>query len=184
MKIVIDAFGGDKAPFEIVKGAVKAVQLYDIEIILTGKEEEIKKCLETLAYTGDKITIVDCDEVITNNDVPTEAIKQKTNSSLVRAFDLLKDKDIAGLISAGSTGAILTGSFLKVGRIRGISRPCLCPVLPTQNGGLVVLADAGANVDCKPINVCHFALLATTYCKAVLGIENPRVALLNILLFY
>ena len=131
MKIVIDAFGGDKAPFEIVKGAVSAVQLYDIEIILTGKEDEIKKCLETLDYTGDKIKILNCSEVITNDDVPTEAIKQKTDSSLVKAFDILKDKDVAGLISAGSTGAILTGSFLKVGRIRGISRPCLSPVLPT-----------------------------------------------------
>lgn len=180
MKIVIDAFGGDNAPFEIVKGAVRAVESYDIEIILTGKETEIKKCLQTLAYTGDKISIVDCDEVVTNDDIPTEAIKQKTNSSLVKGFELLKDKEVAGFISAGSTGAILTGSFLKVGRIRGISRPCLSPVLPTKDGGKVILADAGANVDCKPINICHFALLATTYCKAVLGIENPRVALLNI----
>ncbi len=180
MKIVIDAFGGDKAPFEIVKGAVRAVSQYDVEIILTGKEVEIKKVLQELNYTGDKISIVNAEDVITNDDTPTDAIKHKTDSSLVRAFDILKSPDVAGLISAGSTGAILTGSFLKVGRIRGISRPCLSPILPTKNGGQVMLVDAGANVDCKPINLCHFALLATTYMKSVVGIENPRVALLNI----
>ena len=129
MKIVIDAFGGDKAPFEIVKGAVRAVSQYDVEIILTGKEVEIKKVLQELNYTGDKISIVNAEDVITNDDTPTDAIKHKTDSSLVRAFDILKSPDVAGLISAGSTGAILTGSFMKVGRIRGISRPCLSPIL-------------------------------------------------------
>ncbi len=179
MKIVLDAFGCDK-PFEIVKGAVVAVNKYDVEIVLTGKEEVIKEYLTTLGYTGDRISIINCQDVITNEDVPTEAIKQKTDSSLVKAFDTLKDPEVVGLISAGSTGAVLTGSFLKVGRIRGISRPCLAPILPTKTGGKVILADAGGNVDCKPINICHFALLATTYAKSVLGIENPRVALLNI----
>ncbi len=180
MKIVIDAMGGDKAPFEIVKGAVRAAVELNVEIVLTGKENEIKQALNTLKYVGDKISIIDCDEVITNDDVPTEAIKKKVNSSLVKSFEVLKTQDCAGLISAGSTGAILTGAFMKVGRIRGISRPCLSPVLPTCDGGKVMLVDAGANVDCKPINLCHFAILASTYMKSVLGVENPKVALLNI----
>lgn len=181
MKIVLDAFGGDNAPFEIVKGAVRAVEKYDdIEIVLTGKEDKINECLRTLNYSGERISIVNCNDVITNDDTPTEAIKTKTDSSLVKAFDVLKDPNVSALISAGSTGAILTGSFLKVGRIRGISRPCLSPLLPTKNGGNVMLVDAGANVDCKPINICHFALLATTYMKSVVGIENPRVGLLNV----
>lgn len=181
MKIVLDAFGGDNAPFEIVKGAVRAVNKYDdIEIVLTGKEDKIRECFKTLNYNGDRISIVNCNDVINNDDVPTEAIKTKTDSSLVKAFETLKDPSVQALISAGSTGAILTGSFLKVGRIRGISRPCLSPVLPTKTGGKVMLVDAGANVDCKPINICHFALLASTYMKSVLGIENPKVGLLNV----
>ncbi len=181
MKIVLDAFGGDNAPFEIVKGAVRALELYDdIEIVLTGKEDKINEAIKALNYTGDKITMVNCNDVITNDDVPTEAIKTKTDSSLVKAFETLKTADVDALISAGSTGAILTGSFLKVGRIRGISRPCLSPLLPTKKGGSVMLVDAGANVDCKPINICHFALLANTYMKTIMGIENPRIGLLNV----
>ena len=181
MKIVLDAFGGDNAPFEIVKGAVRALNEYkNIEIVLTGKEDKIKECLTTLAYGGERLSIVNCNDVITNDESPTEAIKTKTDSSLVKAFEALKQQDVDALISAGSTGAILTGSFLKIGRIRGISRPCLSPILPTKNGGSVMLVDAGANVDCKPINICHFALLATAYLKSVLGIENPRVGLLNV----
>ena len=182
IKIVIDAEGGDYAPYEAVKAAITAADLYDdLHIILTGRKDEINKVIAESEYVGNTIEVIDCDEIITNDDVPTEAIKKKTNSSLVKAFDILKtDEDVVGLISAGSTGAVLTGAFLKIGRIKGVSRPALCPVLPTENGGKVMLMDAGANVDCKPINICHFALMASAYMKKVCGIENPRVALLSI----
>ena len=182
MKIVIDTEGGDYAPYEAVNAAIIASDLYDdLHIILTGRKDKINDVIAESEYIGNTIEVVDCDEIITNEDVPTEAIKKKTNSSLVKAFDILKsDNEVVGLISAGSTGAVLTGAFLKIGRIKGVSRPALCPILPTENGGKVMLMDAGANVDCKPINICHFALMASAYMKKVCDVENPRVALLSI----
>ena len=119
------------------------------------------------------------EEEISCNDIPTKAIKEKTNSSLVIGLNELKN-DYDALISGGSTGAVLTGGFLKIGRIKGVSRPALCPLLPTVNGGKVMLMDCGANVDCKPINLCHFALMSNIYMKEIMKIENPKIALLNI----
>lgn len=182
MKIVVDAFGNDLGPQEAVKASVEAVNEYeDLQIVLTGKEEELKELLCNFEYDTNKIEIVNAPDVITNEEAPTEAVKSKPDSSLVKAFETLKqNEDVVGLVSCGSTGAVLTSAFLKVGRIKGISRPGLCPVLPTKNGKMVMLIDSGANIDCKPINVCHFALLASSYAKALYNIENPRVALLNI----
>ncbi|MBO4412686.1 MAG: phosphate acyltransferase PlsX [Clostridia bacterium] len=182
MKIVIDAFGGDYAPREVVLGVVKYLKKNnDVNFVLTGDEEKIKEELNDLGYEGDKIEIVHAPEVISFDDVPTKAIKEKANSSLAVAFDVLKrDEDCIGLISAGSTGAILAGGFLKIGRIKGVSRPALCPFMPTENGGHVLLIDCGANMDASAINLCHFAAMGSLYVKKVLGVENPRVALLNV----
>lgn len=182
MKVVIDTLGGDHAPFEIIKGAVDAQKKYkDLELILCGKPEDIEKVLIDLKANKEKIEIVEAPDEITNDDVPTVAIRQKKNSSLVVAFDILKkNEDVAGLVSAGSTGAILTGGFLKIGRLKGVSRPMLCPFLPTKKGGYVLVADCGANMDCKPINLVHFALMANEYYKERFGNENPRVALLSV----
>ena len=182
MKIIIDAFGGDNAPYEIVKGAIRAVkELKDLQILLTGKFNEIEQILKKENYSGNQIEIIEADDIITNDDTPTVAIRTKKTSSLVVAFDKLKqEEDIVGLISAGSTGAILTGSILKIGRLQGVSRPAMCPILPTVKGGVVCICDCGANVDSKPINLCHFALMASEYIKAMFKIENPRVAILNV----
>lgn len=182
MKIVIDAYGNDLGPSQAVEASVKAINLYDdINIILTGKEEELNNLLSKFDYDKSRIEIIPAEDVITNEESPTEAVKTKPNSSLVKAFDTLKqNEEVVGLVSCGSTGAVLTGAFLKIGRIKGISRPALCPILPTKNGGQVMLIDSGANVDCKPINLCHFALLASSYAKTLFGKENPKVALLNI----
>ena len=182
MKIVVDAYGGDLGPIAPAEASVNAIKLYnDVNIILCGKKKELETNLGNFTYDKNRIEIVDAEDVITNEESPTEAVKSKPNSSLVKAFDALKqDEDVAGLVSCGSTGAVLTGAFLKVGRIKGISRPALCPILPTKNGGRVLLIDSGANVDCKPINICHFALLGSGYAKAMFNIEKPRVALLNI----
>ena len=182
MKIVVDANGNDLGAIAPVEASVEAVKKYnDIKIVLCGKQDEISNLLEKYEYNHEQIEIVDAQDVITNNESPTEAVKSKPNSSLVKAFETLKqDEEVVGLVSCGSTGAVLTGAFLKVGRIKGISRPALCPILPTKNGGRVMLIDSGANIDCKPINLCHFALLASSYAKALFNIENPRVALLNI----
>ena len=129
----------------------------------------------------ERIEIVDAKDVITNDDVPTLAIRQKKDSSMVRAFDLLKENDdVVGLVSAGSTGAVLSGVIMKIGRIKGISRPALCPILPTiVDGRSVVICDCGANVDCKSENLLHFAIMASVFYSITNGVENPKVALLN-----
>lgn len=179
MKVVVDAFGGDNAPLEVVEGAVMAVkQNKDLTVVLTGDETKIK---EILKDKTERIEIVDAKDVITNDDVPTLAIRQKKDSSMVRAFDLLKENDdVVGLVSAGSTGAVLSGVIMKIGRIKGISRPALCPILPTiVDGRSVVICDCGANVDCKSENLLHFAIMASVFYSITNGVENPRVALLN-----
>jgi len=182
MKIVVDAYGNDLGPIAPVEASVNAVKKYDdLKIILSGNKDELQELLCGFEYNEDAIEIVDAKTVISNEESPTEAVKSKTDSSLVKAFETLKqDEEVAGLISCGSTGAVLTASFLKIGRIKGISRPALCPILPTKDGGNVMLIDSGANIDCKPINICHFAILASSYAKSLFNIENPRVALLNI----
>ncbi len=179
MKIVVDAFGGDNAPIEVVEGAVLAVkQNKDVNIVLTGDKEKLEKIL---SGRNERIEIVDAKEVITNDDQPTLAIRQKKDSSLVKAFDLLKENDeVVGLVSAGSTGAVLTGAILKIGRIKGISRPALCSILPTvQEGKSVMICDCGANVDCKSEHLLHFAIMSSAYYSIMNKVEAPKVALLN-----
>ena len=177
-KIVVDAFGGDHAPLEIVEGALLAIQKHkDIEIILCGKEDKIK---EILNGRNERIEIVDASQVITNDDHPTDAIRHKKDSSLVKAYDILKEReDVIGLVSAGSTGAVLAGAIMKIGRIRGISRPALAPILPTKKDSDVIIIDSGANIDCKPINLLHFALMGSAYYSIIYDVPSPSVALLN-----
>ncbi len=183
MKIVVDAFGGDNAPGAIVRGAVDAVkEVQGFDVILTGKEDEINAILQEYcpAELKNRIEVVNCTEVITNDDVPTVAIRRKTDSSLVVGLKLLKEnEDVAAIVSAGSTGAYLTGATLKVGRIKGVSRPALAPILPTvKEGKSVMLLDCGANAECKPINLLHFAVMGSGYMQAVHGVRSPKVALL------
>lgn len=181
MKIIVDAFGGDNAPREIVLGAVDALNSDKaINVVLSGKRAEIEKLLSGCEYDGSRVEILEASEVITNDDSPTAAIKQKKDSSLVKALELLASDDTAGgFVSAGSTGAVLAGAFMKVGRIKGISRPALAPVLPTVTQKRVVLCDCGANVDCKAVNLLHFAIMAKAFAQTMLGIENPSVGLLS-----
>jgi len=181
MKIIIDAMGGDNAPQQIVQGAIDSLSLKkDLEIVLVGKEDLINKELSTLTYAKERLFIVNANDIIDNNESPTMAIKTKKDSSLVKAFDYLNDnEDAKAIVSAGSTGAVLVGAFMKAGRIKGVSRPALAPVLPTVKGNGVILCDCGANVDCKPLNILHFAIMATSYAKTMLKVEKPRVGLLN-----
>ena len=184
MKIVVDGFGGDFSPNEIVKGCVMAVnEIKDLEIIITGKEEIIKNLLAEFKYKGNKISIAKAETVITCDDEnPAKLIRSMPDSSIVVALDILKqNEDVVAMISAGSTGAVLSGGFLKLGRIKGISRPALAPTLPTKIPGKgVVLLDCGANADCKPINLAHFAIMGSIYSQTVYGVENPKVALLSV----
>ncbi len=181
MKIIVDAFGGDYAPREIVAGAKKALEENpDLNLVLVGDKDKITEILQDLVYVSDRLEIVHAPDVIGMDEVPTVAIRTKKTSSIVVAYDYLKQNDDAvALVSAGSTGATLTGAVLKLGRIPNISRPALAPILPTVNDRGVMLLDCGANADCKVENLVHFAIMGNEYMKAI-GVKNPKIGLLNI----
>lgn len=179
MRLIVDAFGGDNAPVEIVKGCVMAVKEIGCEICLVGKEDIVKQELSKYDYPGDKISVCHADEVIEACEVPTTAIREKKNSSLIVGLELLKSGEGDGFITAGNTGAYLAGAFRYLGRIKGIKRPALTSFMPTKDGACIVL-DVGANADCKPEHLHQFAIMGAAYCEHVLGVENPKVALLNI----
>lgn len=185
MKIVVDGFGGDNAPREVVGGCITAVNVYDdVEIVLTGMQDKLQAELDYFGYKGDKITILPATEVIDCNEQPTVAIRQKKDSSLVVGLNYIaeneEDKEIAGFVSAGSTGAVLTGALFKLGRFDGIKRPALAPPLPNLAGGHTLLIDCGANMDSKPEFLCQFALMGSIYMETMFGVKNPRVGLLNV----
>lgn len=181
MKIIIDAFGGDYSPEEIVKGAITSVNLIeDLELILTGDKERIESLFKEYGYSGDRIEVIHAPEVISPDETPTMAIRRKKDSSLVAALTALKERDdVIGMVSAGSTGAVLAGGLFIVGRMDGVKRPALSPFLPTVTGGKTLLIDCGANVDCKPEYLQQFAIMGSIYVKSMLGIENPRVGLIS-----
>lgn len=178
--IAFDAMGGDYAPAETVKGAVEAVHDYpEIKVILVGKEELIKEQLSRYSYREDAIDIVNAPEVIDMGDVPTKAIREKKDSSLVVAMRLVKEGNADAVVSAGSTGAILVGGQLIVGRIKGIKRPALAPFLPSKKG-FSLLIDCGANVDARPEHLLQFAQMGSVYFENVMGKKNPTVGIVNI----
>lgn len=180
-KFVLDCFGGDHSPQANVEGAVMALsENADVELVLTGDAEKIKAELAKYEYDASRVEIVHAPDVIGCDEKPTEAIKKRKESSLVRAVELLKETpDIQGMISIGSTGVVLVGGVLRIGRIRGIARPAFCPLLPTMNGGVVGVCDSGANMDCTPEMLLHFAMMGSLHLENVWNIERPRVALLN-----
>lgn len=180
MRIVLDGMGGDNAPAEIVKGAVEASALTDHEIIIVGKEEEIKKELNKCGYTGDKIIVENADDVITMEDSPVKAVRRKTNSSLVVALNMVKEGKGDILISGGNTGALVVGSRMILGRIEGIDRPVLASIYPCLGGEPALLVDAGASSEAKANNLLEYGLMGSIYVEKVWGNENPRVGLVNI----
>ena len=180
MKIVIDAMGGDYAPEQQVKGALEALQAdKELSVILVGDEKALKAELAKTPHDGSRVEVVHSTEIITNEEAPAKAVKGKKDSSLVVAFRLLKEGRADGLVSAGSTGAVLTAGVLMLGRMKGVSRPALCPSMPNEKGGYTFLCDCGANLECKPINLVHFAIMASAYAQVVHGIQNPTCGLLN-----
>ena len=185
MIILVDAMGGDNAPDAVIKGAVKAVGEVDSEIMLIGDKEIINSRVkelfgkEKLEDLSPKFSIYHTTEIITMEDKPTEAIKRKKDSSMVVGFNLLKEGKGDVFISAGNSGALLTGATLLIGRIKGIDRPAMAPMLPAYKKRLMLI-DAGANTNCKPINLVQFAQMATIYLKNTFGIEKPAIGLLNI----
>lgn len=180
MKIVVDAMGGDNAPEAIVKGCILARDEYNVSIILSGREQEIKKILDKNTTNNKNIDILNAEEIITNDDKPVLALRRKKDSSLVKALNAVKNNDADAIVSAGSTGALLSGGLLVIGRIEGIERPALAPLIPSMKGGFSMLIDSGANVDCKSNFLYDFAIMGDIYMQKVMNISSPRIALANI----
>ncbi|MBO5005318.1 MAG: phosphate acyltransferase PlsX [Clostridia bacterium] len=185
MIILLDAMGGDNAPDANIKGAVNAINQIEAEILLIGNEQIINERIKAI-YGKDKIQdisprlkIYHTTETIEMEDIPTQAIKRKKDSSMVVGFNLLKENKGDVFISAGNSGALLTGATLLVGRIKGIDRPALAGILPAYNSRLLLI-DAGSNTNCKPINLLQFAQMSTIYLRNTFGIEKPKIGLLNI----
>jgi len=182
MRIAVDAMGGDYAPSEIIRGALEALALdKDLHIVLVGHENEIKRHLpaEILKTGESQISIVHCGEVIGMDEHPATAYRRKKNASITVATRMVKEKHTQAVVSAGSTGAQMVAALFGLGRLEGIDRPAIGTVLPTLQGHALLL-DAGANADCKPDNLVQFAKMGKVYAEKILGISNPRVALVNI----
>jgi len=181
MKILVDILGGDTAPKNMVEGAIMAMQQDPaLTCVLVGDENYARPEIEK-AGLADRAEYIHTTENISFDEQPTQAIRRK-GTSMMMAFDkLISSDEYASFVSAGSTGALLAGGFLKVGRIEGVSRPMLCPLMPTAKPEVkVILADAGANMDCKPVNLVHFALMTDVYARLALGVEKPRLALVSV----
>ncbi|MDK2563152.1 phosphate acyltransferase PlsX [Romboutsia sedimentorum] len=180
MKIVIDGMGGDNAPKSNVEGVVNAIKEYNVDLIITGDKDTLEKEFSNYEFDRSKLEIVHASEIIENEDKPVKAIRSKKDSSMVVALRLVKEGRADAVISAGNTGALLAGGLFVVGRIKGIDRPCLCPVIPNIKRGMTLIADGGANADCKPKNLVEFAAMSNIYAKKVLDIKSPKVALANV----
>lgn len=180
VNVALDAMGGDNAPGAIVQGAVDALAASsDIKVFLVGKEEVIQKELSGYSYDQNRVEVVDAREVIEMAEPPVMAIRKKKDSSIVRAMQLVKEGSCDAFVSAGSTGAVLVGGQLVVGRIKGVERPPLAPLIPTLKGASL-LVDCGANVDARPSHLVQFAKMGSVYMENVMGITNPKVAIVNI----
>lgn len=181
VKIIVDTVGGDHSPDVNVQGALMALEKYDdLQIIFVGKEEVIRETIGD-AWKDARMQIVDAREEITCHDTPTTAIRTKKESSLCKAFDTLKSNDdVCAMVSNGSTGAIIAGAVMKLGRIKGVKRPALCPILPTVTGNIVTICDTGATVECDSEMLCQFATMASMYMEKAFCVQKPRVALLNV----
>lgn len=177
MRIIVDAMGGDNAPEAIVRGSVYARDRLGVDIALVGRREDIERCLGDTDRKG--IEIVDAREVVTMEDDPSTATRRKKDSSMTVALNMVKNGEGDAMVSAGSTGALLTGATLIVKRVRGVRRAAMAPVLPSRENGLMLI-DCGANAECTPEYLLQFAYMGSFYAKRVMQIENPRVGLLNI----
>lgn len=179
-RIAVDAMGGDYAPQELVKGAVDAVKARgDIQVFLVGYEDAIREELKKYAHPAEQIVVVPAQEVIETAEPPVMAIRKKKQSSIVIGMNMVKQKEADAFVSAGSSGAILVGGQVIVGRIKGIERPPLAPLIPTERG-VSLLVDCGANVDARPSHLLQFARMGSVYMEHVVGIPNPKVAIVNI----
>ena len=180
IKVAVDAMGGDHAPLEIVKGAVEAVKKReDMKVFLVGQEKAVEAELEKYQYDASRIEVVNATEMIEMAEPPVQAIRTKKDSSIVVAMKMVKNGEADAFVGAGSTGAVLVGGQLIVGRFKGVERPPLAPLIPTEKGASLLI-DCGANVDARPSHLVQFAKMGSIYMENVMGISNPRVAIVNI----
>ena len=184
MKIYLDAMGGDNAPLAPVQGAKEAMEMYpQLHIELAGPIEIVQKTVDGVfgekdAARRSRRTLTDCPEIITNNEAPVMAVRKKKQSAIVDGMLKLRDGEVDAFVSAGSTGAVLAGGMFRLGRLKGIDRPALAPMMPKRKG-FFLLIDCGANVDCRPEYLHQFAMMGKAYMESVRGIENPRIGLVN-----
>ncbi|MCQ2159061.1 MAG: phosphate acyltransferase PlsX [Bacteroidales bacterium] len=182
IKIIVDCFGGDRSPDANVEGALSALRKFqDLYVILTGDENILRSKLEGKVYDSERLEIVHAPEVISCDEQPTIAVRTKKESSMVKSIIMLRDRDdISGMVSCGSTGALVTGALVRLGRLKGVIRPAFCPILPTMSGSIVGICDSGANVEVDAAMLRQFAVMASFYLEGVYGVKSPRTALLNV----
>jgi len=182
VKIVVDCFGGDHSPDANIDGAIAVLsEISDLYVILTGSESVIRERLSSRSYDSSRLEIVDAPQVIGCDEKPTDAVRMKRDSSMMKAIRIVRDDDsVAGMVSTGSTGALVTGALVRLGRLRGVIRPAFCPILPTMNGGIVGICDSGANVEVTADHLRQFAIMASLYLENVYSVRTPRTSLLNV----
>ena len=182
IKIAVDCLGGDHSPSANVEGALLALKDFsDISVVLYGDEKSINAELKDKDYPKDRVEIVNAPEQVDGNDKPINAVRLKKESSMIHAIkDLRENEDVKALVSCGATGVLVGASILRIGRLEGIRRPAFCPILPTMNGKIVGVCDSGANIETTPEQLRQYAVMGSDYLKKAYGIENPKVALLNV----
>ncbi|MBQ3160772.1 MAG: phosphate acyltransferase PlsX [Oscillospiraceae bacterium] len=179
MKIIVDAFGGDNAPLEVIKGAAEAVAKLDVEVVLTGNEKIIKDTAAENGISLEKISIIHTESVIDIHEEPTEVIKGKADCSMAVGLKALAEGQGDAFVSAGSTGALVVGATFIAKRIKGVKRAALAPIMPTAAGHMI-LVDGGANVDCRPEMLVQFGIMGSCYMNKVMGVDSPKVGLVNV----
>ncbi len=183
MKLIIDCMGGDNSPDAQVEGAIVGIRRHaDLNVVLVGDEKKIRTVLDRRGVGVDsRVSIVHAPGVITGNDKPTDAIRLKKDSSMIKSISMLReDESVDGIVSCGATGSLVAAATLRIGRIEGVRRPALCPILPAMTGGIVGVCDSGANVEVTPEMLRQFAIMGSRYLETAYRVREPRVALLNI----